>query len=121
MATAQPMSKPPTSEQALRARIHRLFFGRAPLLEEPVDAPPFWVAPTEKQMHSTVLDLPDGVESRDEVLVRLEEERRWLETPHVMLSGQSPAELLAGDEDSRQRIERFLTDLEDAVAGGVFR
>lgn len=120
MATAQPMSKPATSEQALRARIHRLFSGRIPLLEEPVDAPPFWVPPTEKQKHSTVLDLRDGVERRDEV-VRSEGERRWLETPHVMLGGQSPAELLAGDEDSRQRLERSLTDLEDAVAGGVFR
>ena len=50
-----------------------------------------------------------------------EEERRWLKAPHLMLGGKSPEELLAGDEDSRQRLERSLTELEEAVAGGVFR
>lgn len=104
----------------MRARIHRLFTGRASLPEGPTDTPPFWVPPTEEQKRSVVLHRHDGVVPQDKRSVAAEE-RRWLEAPHPMLGGKSPEGLLRGDEDSRQRLERSLTAIEDAVAGGFFR
>ena len=120
MATTQPRSTPATSEQALRDRIHRLFSEDAPLLDV-ADTPHFWVPPTEAQAESVVPQVQGGVERRDEVEGLSGEERLWLESPHVMFDGRSPEQLLTGDRHCRERIERFLSDVEEALAGGAFR
>ena len=117
MATAKPLSKSATSEEALRDRIHRLFSGDVPSAREVGEVPHFWEPPTQAQRDSGVLELHDGLELQDEIEV-LPEERRWLETPHMMLDGHSPAEMLNGDQRSRERLERSLTDIEEAIAGG---
>lgn len=120
MATqAAPTTEP--TEQALRARIHRIFCGGAPPSS---GAPPsFWVEPTDEQKRRVVLNLHDSIALTDEVHVptgkadMAADEHRWLNARHVDLDGMSPLEMLTGDRRSRERLEAFVTAVETAIRG----
>ena len=129
MATQTAPKTEPT-EQALRDRIHRFFFGNASISESPGASPSFWVEPTEDQKNTIVLNLHDSIVVTDELHVATSgvgvptdqadaaaDEHRWLNSRHVDLGGKSPEQMLTGDEQSRERLEALLTAVETAIRG----
>ena len=109
----------PTTEKALRKRIHRLFSADGPRELHRSPSPHFWVEPTEVQKNTLVLDIHEPIALRDEADVHAEE-RRWLNEPHVDLDGMSPQAMLTGDEGSRQRLGTFIAAIEAAIGHGSF-
>lgn len=122
MATQSAPNAEPT-ELALRDRIHRIFCADTSPAESAGSPPSFWVQPSDEQKGNVVLDLHDTVVLAEEFHITINkvdlasEERRWLNEPHVDLDGQSPEEMLNGDEHSRERLETFLTAVETAIRG----
>lgn len=114
--TTQTAPKTEPTELALRDRIHRIFCGDAPPLEPAPVTPTFWVGPAEEQKIADAKDIHERLELTDQLDVPLDE-NRWLNTPHVDLGGSSPEEMLIGDQQSRERLEVFVTAVETAIRG----
>lgn len=104
------------TEQALRERIHRIFCGDAPPSASASVPPSFWVEPTDKQKSVAVLDIHERLTLTDGLDVAADE-HRWLNAPQVDLDGKSPEQMLTADDQSRERLEAFVTAVETAVRG----
>ncbi|MDE0341823.1 MAG: hypothetical protein OXK82_01390 [Deltaproteobacteria bacterium] len=119
----QTASKTEHTEQALRDRIHQVFCGDTPPSESAGASPSFWVEPTEDQKNNVVLNLHDSIVLSEDMRVATDpadvaaDEHRWLNAPHVDLDGRSPEQMLTGDQQSRQRLEVFVTAVETAIRG----
>lgn len=123
MATQPAPKKTEPTEQALRDRIHRLFCDDAPPSESGGVPPGFWVEPTDEQKDHGVLRLNETLALTDQIHITTGEpdaatdENHWLNAPHVDLDGKSPEEMLTADEQSRERLEAFVTAAETAIRG----